>query len=156
MSLSLHNFEQVRDVLDYGAESHVRMGELYVALRERSDQDRVKIVLSYLGQQEDVRASVVRRFGKEGRDKVLNSWLQYAPSSNVESVLVDRNLPADMSVDEVIALAASFDDAMIGLYAESAREADDPQVREVFENLAEMERREKQRFVRDAEWAQDF
>jgi rubrerythrin len=82
--------------------------------------------------------------------------MQYAPSSDIEQILLDESTRSDLTVDDVITMAMRFDDAMIAIYRETASEIADVHAREVFQNLAEMEHREKQRFVRDAEWVQDL
>ena len=59
-------------------------------------------------------------------------------------------------MDDVVKTALRFDDALTEIYKEAAREAEDTNARAVFENLVEMEVREKQRFVRDTEWMEDM
>lgn len=156
MSEQLHNFEQVRDVLNYGIGLHDRLHDVYRQLQEDSEQTRVKMVLDYLSRHERSRAQAMERFEEGARQNILNTWLQYAPSSEIENLLSKCGRPVNLGVDDVVKLAMCFDDAMIALYRETAREFDDPQVRDLFSNLAEMESREKQRFVRDAEWVQDL
>ncbi len=156
MSEHLHNFEQVKDVLDYGIQLHGRLHDLYEQLQRQSEQARVKMVLDYLSRHERNRASAMERFEESTRRTVLDMWLQYAPSSQIETLLGQCGRQIDLGVVEVIKLALCFDDALIALYRETARESDDPLVQELFHNLAEMETREKQRFVRDAEWVQDI
>lgn len=156
MNEKMHNFEQVKDVLDYGIGVHARLHDVYEKLQRQSEQTRVKMVLDYLSRHEQNREEAMQRFEDGARKNILNMWLQYAPSSKIEQLLTQYDARSDMSVDDVIKLAMSFDDALIALYRETARESDDPRVRDVFQNLAEMENREKQRFIRDAEWIQDI
>lgn len=156
MTEKMHNFEQVKDVLDYGIDLHMRLRDVYDQLGHQSEQTRVKMVLDYLSRHESNRQQAMQRFEAGTRRKVLDQWLQYAPSSNIEQLLVDSNKCSNLTVDDVIAMAMRFDDALIALYRETATEIEDTKVREVFQNLAEMEYREKQRFVRDAEWVQDI
>lgn len=156
MTHSMHNYEQVRDVLDYGIDLHVALRELYYRLGEQSDQTRVKMLLDYLSRHERNREAALQQFEEGSRKSILDAWLQYAPSSTIEQMLKDRVIRPDMNVDDVIKIAMAFDDALITLYREAAREIDDPHAREVLQNLAEMEHKEKQRFVRDAEWLEDI
>ncbi len=157
MNEQMHNFEQVRDVLDYGIRLHGRLTEVYDRLQQQSDQTRVKMVLEYLSRHERNREQAMQRFEDGARKNILETWLQYAPSSNIEQLLSQcAGRRSDLNVDDVIKLAMCFDDALIAIYEETARESDDPRVRALFENLAEMETHEKQRFIRDAEWVQDI
>ncbi|MGX2040658.1 hypothetical protein ACWJKU_11070 [Methylocaldum sp. MU1018] len=156
MNQQMHNFEQVKDVLDYGIKLHSELTELYASLNRQNDQTRVKMLLDYLSRHEKNREQAMQRFEDGSRKSILNFWLQYSPGSNVEQLLRDYAVRADMSVDDVIKIAMAFDDAMIELYKGAALIVDDPHAREVFANLAEMEEQEKHRFIRDAEWMDDL
>ena len=156
MTEKIHNFEQVKDVLAYGIDLHARLREVYDRLGVQSEQTRVKMVLDYLSRHERHRQDAMRRFEEGTRRKILDLWLQYAPSSDIERQLAACDSHSNLTVDDVITIALRFDDALIAIYRETATEIDDLNAREVFQNLAEMEYREKQRFVRDAEWVQDI
>jgi rubrerythrin len=71
-------------------------------------------------------------------------------------MLKDCKIRPDMSVDDVVKIAMNFDDALIEIYKEAAREAEDTNAKAMFENLVEMEQKEKQRFIRDTEWMEDM
>lgn len=157
MDKKLRNFEQVKDVFDYGIALHAQLSALYTSLERQSGQARVRMALDYLGRHERNRRQAMERFEREPHvNGYLDVWLQYAPSPDIERLLAECVIRPDMSVDDVVGLAMRFDNALIELYREAAREAEDTQAREVFENLATMEQKEKERFVRDAEWLQDI
>jgi rubrerythrin len=156
MDKQMHNFEQVKDVLDYGRKLHVELREFYDSVSHGSEQARVKMLLDYLSRHERNREIVLERFETETRQGMLNLWLQYAPPSHVEERLRDCAIRPDMSVDDVLRIAMDFDNALIDLYDGAAKIVDDPHAKAVFANLVEMERQEKQRFIRDAEWMDDI
>lgn len=156
MSEAMHNFEQVRDVLDYGIRLHGRLHDTYQHLHEQSEKTRVKMVLDYLSRHERNRAQAMERFEEGAHQAILDVWLQYAPSSAIETLLDTCGSGSQLDVDGVVKLALRFDEALIALYRETGGRSDDPHVRDLFSNLAEMESQERQRFVRDAEWVQDI
>lgn len=157
MENKIHNFEQVKDVLDYGIELHGELRALYDKLGAKSDKERVKMLLDYLSRHERNRAAAMERFGKEHKGhSSLDVWLQFAPTRDIEKMLRECAVRPDMTTDEVVSAALAFDDALIEIYKLAANEADDPKVQALFENLAEMEEKEKERFVRDAAWLQDI
>ncbi|HYE33830.1 hypothetical protein [Methylocaldum sp.] len=156
MHQQMHNFEQVKDVLDYGIQLHSELTELYDSLNQQNDQARVKMLLDYLSRHEKNREQAMQRFEDGSRKSILNFWLQYSPGSNVEQLLRDAAVRPDISVDDVIKIAMAFDNAMIEIYKGAATIVEDPHAKEVFTNLAEMEEQEKHRFIRDAEWMDDL
>lgn len=147
----MHNFEQVKDVLDHGRQLHADLRGFYESLNEKEQQARVRMLLDYLSRHELHLEETVARFEGESKKQVLDTWMQYAPSIDVNKLINVKSLAAhgDMSVDEVVRLAIEFDDAMVELYREAADEADISRVKDVFRNLVELESHEKLKMVRD-------
>jgi rubrerythrin len=147
----MHNFEQVKDVLDHGRQLHAELRGFYESLNEKEQQARVHLLLDYLSRHERHLEETVARFEGESKRQVLDTWMQYAPSIDVNKLINVKSLAAhgDMSVDEVVRLAIEFDDAMVELYREAADEADISRVKDVFRNLVELESHEKLKMVRD-------
>ena len=156
MERKLHNFEQVKDVLDYGIELHSQLRLLYRTLGRESGQERVRMLLDYLGRHERSRAEAMKRFEQTPHGGTLDVWLQYAPTREIERLMANCRISPDMTVEDVVKIALDFANALIEIYKEAARESDNPEARNIFLNLAEMEQRERQRFIRDAEWMQDL
>lgn len=156
MEKKLRNFEQVKDVLDYGIELHAHLRTLYDKIGEQAEQARVKMLLEYLSRHERSRAEAMRRFEEAPKNRVLDVWLQYAPSSEIEQMLAQCVIKPDMSVRDIVKIAMTFDNALIAIYKEAAREAEDTTAKAVFQNLVEMEEKERQRFVFDMEWLEDM
>lgn len=148
---NMHNFEQVKDVLDHGRQLHADLRGFYDSLNERGQQARVKMLLDYLSRHERHLEDTVARFEGESKKHVLDTWMQYAPSIDVSKMIDAQtgNVHGDMSVEEVVRLAIQFDDALVELYREAAEEADVSRVKDVFRNLVELESHEKLKMVRD-------
>lgn len=156
MKTQLRNFEQARDVLDYGIDLHGQLSAFYNALGQRSDQDRTRLVLDYLSRHERDRGETMKRFEEAPHTHDLDVWLQFAPSSDIERLLAHGTSRSDLSVDDVVGIAMRFDDALIEIYREAARQAEETRAKGIFDDLVRMETKEQQRLVRDAEWIQDF
>ncbi len=144
------SFEQVKDVLDYSKQLHAQIRQYYDALSEQSVQRRVKMLLDYLSRHEKNMEQSLDVYEQEAKGSVLDVWLQYAPSTDIEGVLKRCVIKPSMSVDEVIKIALEFDDALVELYKEVVREVDDDRVKAAFKNLIEMENQEKFTLVRSA------
>jgi hypothetical protein len=146
----MQNFEQVKDVLDYGKLVHADLCKLYESLNVESQQERVKMLLDYLSRHERHLEETLSRFEAGSHQDVLDTWLQYAPSINVLKLIGNQTIRPDMSVDEVVKLAVEFDDALVEFYREAADECGLPRINEVFLNLIELEKQEKISHVRNA------
>lgn len=152
----MHNFEQVREVLDFGRELHTQIEKFYKKSSAQEQQVRVKMLLDYLSRHEKHMAEGLKHFEEETKKSILDFWLQYAPSAEIEDMIKGLSVHPAMTVDEVIKIAMDFDDALVELYKDVAREADDPDVKAVFENLVEMENHEKLNVMRNTMLLNDF
>lgn len=146
----MKNFKQVKDVLDYGKALHTQMRGYYEQVREQSDQSRVKMLLDYLSRHGHHMEDALDRFEHDAQKAVLNTWLQYTPSVDLDEVLKGCAVDPDMSVDELLKVAVDFDNVLIDLYREAAREVEEPHAREALENLIAMEDGEKRLTVYNA------
>jgi rubrerythrin len=143
-------FEQAKDVIDYCAKLHHQIGEFYNDLSEEVSQERVRMLLTYLSRHEKHLEESLEEYEADASNKVMNTWLQFVPSSGIEASIKAFELNPSMSVDEVIDKTIEFDDSLIALYQEIINETSEPSVRAVFENLVAMENKEKIKMVRNA------
>jgi hypothetical protein len=156
MKTQPHNFEQVKDILDYGIEIHSQLRGLYARLSAESEHTRVKMLLDYLSRHERIRSDVMQRYGAGPNGQSLNVWLQYAPGRDIEKMLRECVIRPDMGVDDVIQTALAFDSALIEIYQQVSMAAQDTHAKALLDDLVAMEEQERQRFVRDAEWLNDM
>jgi len=143
-------FEQAKDVIEYCAKLHHQIGEFYEELSEEVAQERVKMLLTYLSRHEIHLEESLKEYEADASERILNTWLQFAPSSGIEASIKAFKLNPEMSVDEVVDKTIEFDDSLIALYKEVINETSEPSVQAVFENLVAMESKEKVKMVRNA------
>lgn len=151
----MHTFEQVKDVLNYSKTIHAGLRKLYASINEKPQQERVKMLLEYLYEQEHQLEQTISNFEAVSSQPVLDTWVQYGPSFNIQELIDGQKIHPDMLFDEVIDLAIKFDDALVAFYRQAENESDIPRIKEIFQNLAEMERRGKIRQLQAA-FSQDM
>jgi rubrerythrin len=151
----MQTFEQVKDVLDYSKTIHARLRKLYASMNEQPQQERVKMLLEYLYEQEHQLEQATASFEAVTPQSILDTWVQYGPSFNMRELIDSKKIRPDMSFDEVVDLAMEFDDALTDFYKQAENESDIPRIKEIFQNLVEMERRGKIRQLRAA-FSQDM
>jgi rubrerythrin len=143
-------FEQAKDVIEYCEKLHHQIGEFYGELGEEVTQQRVKMLLTYLSRHEEHLEESLKEYEADASDKILNTWLQFVPSSGIEASIKAFKIDPSMSVDEVVDKTIEFDNSLIELYREVINETSEPSVQAVFKNLVEMESQEKIKMVRNA------
>ncbi len=147
METKLRQFEQVRDVLEYGKLLHQEIKALAEKMENVEQSARLKLLLEYLRRHEDELSRGLERFSEQTRQRILDIWLPYPPDPKILEKLRAVTIHPNMSVEEVAQIVLKFEDALIELYRESLNEIDDPEVQEVLANLIQLEDAERRRFA---------
>ena len=142
--------KQVRDFVDFGKRLHARIGQVYEALNEKAESERVKMLLEYLSRHEQRLEQTLARYEHERRGSLMDAWLEYAPSLDVDAALTASTLPEQPSTDEIFTAASAFDDTLVRLYREVAEKVNDPKVRTLFQDLLYLEEQERIQISRAA------
>ena len=143
-------FEQGCDLLDHAKLFHRQVSEFYVDLAGHEEGKRVKLLLKHLGRQEKHLEESLAEYEDGASRQLLDSWFQFTHDESTLKMPEINEIKTDMTVADVIRIGLALDDRLIEFYKESADSAEIPEVREVFENLLEMEEEEKHTLVRAA------
>jgi rubrerythrin len=147
METKLRQFEQVKDVLEYGKLLHQEIKTLAERMEDVEQSARLKLLLEYLKRHEDELSRALARFSEQTKQRILDIWLPYPPDPKILEKLRAITIHPNMSVEEVAKIVLTFEDALIELYRESLNEIDDPEVQEMLANLVQLEDAEKRRFA---------
>jgi len=138
-----------QNLLDAVKQFHEKVG-LYCEKNARINKDeRVRMLLDYIGRHEYHLAEALDAYQGEARNKVLNTWFRNVPEKLAE-VPGEPPLTPDSTAEEVITWAIKMDDSIIELYRSMAEEAEIADVRKVVNSLLAMEDREKLKMVRSS------
>ena len=87
----------------------------------------------------------------------MTTWSDQCPDLDLpESVTQLHRALSGKDTEEIIKHVIEFHDILIDMYKELAKKATNSSVKDLFENLAEMERQEAMRTVRDAQRLEDY
>jgi len=142
--------KQVREFVDFGKHLHGRIKALFDDINEHAQLERVKMLLEFLSRHEEHMEESLARFEKDARSGILEAWLEYSPSLDVEAVMDRFHVSEKPSSDEIFQIAMDFDDTLVKLYREVAEKVNDSRTQQVFQNLLQLEEREKIQVVRAA------
>ncbi len=148
----MKSFETAKDVLDHSRHFHRQLGELYARLSDNSGKERVKMLLGYLSRHEKHLDESLSQYEEAVSEQILNTWFQFLPPK--ETMSLCEGLPlevnTELTVDGIVDLALKYDDCLIHLYEAMINSTESEQVRAVFNNLLEMEKREEVELVKNA------
>jgi len=143
-------YKTVKDVVEHSRKLHQQLSKLYKEINQEQTQERVKMLLNYLQRHEEHLQQSLDQFEKDKSQKVLESWFQYTPDQDLSEVLSTIEINDHMDTEEIILIALKLDDYFIQLYEDMVESTSSPTVREVFQNLLDMEQQEKIRTARAA------
>lgn len=137
-----------RSLLDHIRQFHQQVADYCNHTARLSQDERIRLLLEYIGRHEQHLAEATAQYAAQGVDKVLNTWFRNPPAP-LASARIDT-LGADPGVDDVINWVIRIDNGIIDYYQSLVAEAEIPEVKTVLNNLLTMENREKLKTVRSA------
>ncbi len=148
-------FRKIKDVLDWTRAFHEALAESYDELGKGHENERVGMLLAYLSAHERTLSEAIQHYEEDQEHSVLNLW--YDPDVDLPEDLtaLRRELKA-VEVADVLAMAIRFDDLVIDLYKVMQENAPTEEVRDLFDNIARHEHREKLAMARSAGRLEDL
>jgi len=136
-------FDQTKDVLEHAREFHRKLGVFYEKLKDSGDEERTRALLDHMSRHEKHLDGCLAQYEEQVSDNVLDTYFKYGSENTKITSVDDFEIKPEMNIDDVMAAAMHFDACLIEFYREMARRALSEKVREVFENLLEMEQHEQ-------------
>lgn len=137
-----------RSLLDQVQQFHQQVADYCARTARLSQDERIRLLLDYIGRHEQHLAEATAHYAADGSDKVLNTWFRNPPTP-LTGTSIDT-LGTNPDVSDVIKWVIRIDDSIIAYYQSLAAEAEIPEVKTVLNNLLTMENREKLKTVRSA------
>lgn len=150
------SYATVSEVLDYSQKLHHQAAIMFEQLRDKTQRERVDMVMKLLAAHEDHQAATTAAIRADTSSEVLAEWHQLQVQQ-LGDILDDcRHCDNDINADELTDLALKINDYLIALYEQLAAEASSSRTRELFKELASMEKVQKVQAVRAALSANDW
>ena len=149
-------FETAREVIEHASAFHQELSDIYQALAADHSPDKTKMLLDYLIQHERELADAINRYKTDTSKGVLDTWFQFTHDADILKLAQHDELSAEASVEDVSTFFMSVGDQLIELYEEMASQADEPDLRNVFTNLIEMQRQEHRKFSMNVDRMMDL
>ena len=150
-------FCQVKELLDWIRAFHEELANQYDGLTDQSIKSRVGLLLTYLADHQRVLADSIEKFETDSANSLLTTWSDQCPDLELPDSLGElKNTLSGKETADVVQQAIGFHDLLIRIYTDLQEAAETDSIRELFQNLAELEKHEKLRMVRDALYLEDY
>ena len=150
-------YKTVHDVLDWVKTVHSQLRKVYEYASGETQDQRTAMLLDYLAQHEAMLVKAMARYDRDAGKDVLETWCDYNPQFPLPTEPGQLKAELDgLSTADVIDHYLRCHERLVDLYKQLAGEADTPEIEEIFSNLAQLEMREIERSVRDADRLEDI
>jgi len=128
-------FKSIRDFLGYIEECHIALVELYKRLSLESNNDKVRLLLYFLENKEQLSYQYIHDYVQQAPLPILETWVDNIFDQSFPLRCQQLQLQADISLDDVIGLAMTFDSQLIELLQDSAHQSPTIAGQEALQNI---------------------
>jgi len=114
------HFKSIREFLGYIEECHIALIELYKRLSVESNDDKVRLLLYFLENKEQLSYQYIHDYIQQAPPYILETWVDNIFDKSFPLRCQQLRLQANISIDDVIGLAMTFDSQLIELLEDSA------------------------------------
>ena len=136
-------FEKMIDALDHVCLFHNSLSKYYQKMSNVSKSEKVKLLLDYMAENESILAKTISDYQEQAPTGILNTWFQYANDLNILKQPVFDKDDLINEPEDVVGLSIKYSNELIELYTEMSDYSDNTKLKEVFDNLADMQTQEK-------------
>lgn len=152
-------FKKVSEIIEIIERYHLGLSDYFLSLKAQSMDERVDLLLEYLGKSESFMAEYLEKYRKSTPNRIMRSWVKYVPWLPADIFCECRDnlfLQPPLDTFGVLDAAVHFDNCLIDFYTTLVREIQDERVAEIFSNLLRVTRKHEMNLSRDLAWLQDI
>ncbi|MDF7798003.1 hypothetical protein P4C99_00910 [Pontiellaceae bacterium B1224] len=136
------SFNQTRDILDHAREFHRRLIRFYADLRHHTEDEITLNLIADLVAHERQLEARLYEFEESVSGNALDTFFKYL-TATTDQTFSSYPVPEEIDTDYVIQATRYFDENLCRFYESMAKKAMSVEVRELLENLQQMEQREQ-------------
>nr|WP_136250853.1 hypothetical protein [Ningiella ruwaisensis] len=149
-------FESARDALKHAQTFHQQLSQFYKHLTSRVLDEKSKQLLEYIANQEHALAGLFKEYERETPIGVLDTWFQYANDAEILRLPVFAEMHTNINSEEILTLSCQLSNELVQLYKQVEEQVEEPQVQDIFANLADMQLQKQKRITINYERLMDI
>ncbi|MFC6634944.1 hypothetical protein [Microbulbifer taiwanensis] len=139
----MKTFKQAFEVLKDAEKFHLEMADLYEELLEKSEDKRTQLLLKHMLEHEQRMARNLSNYGEVAQHKVMRTWLQYTHEESAQDFIRGLELSDPPSIKEINNMGREVDRYFSDLYEAVYGAIESAEVKEVFEDLKQIQDKER-------------
>jgi len=127
-----------RDLLALAQSVHRKISDHYREQEPKLKDIEARMLLDYIRQKEQTLRTMVDQYRQQAPERILDTYYQFTPAQiRTVDEFLDWEPATDADTAEVLSTARRVDSFMESFYHRAAQMAENEEIREVFENLAQ-------------------
>ncbi len=148
-------YQTVQEILDHAQKLHTVAAEQALSAASSQADARLEAILDYLAEHQTRLARAIDEYRQDASEATLSTWFDRTPPSPSEG-LDDSILANSRTTDDLLDQVTAFHDEVVALYANLRDQARSESVRQVFGDLASIERHEAMELVQSTRQLDDI
>lgn len=139
----MKTFKQAYEVLKDAEKFHRDMADLYKELLGKSQDNRTQLLLKHMLEHEQRMANNLANYGQVAKHKVMQTWLQYTHEESAKDFIKNLELSDPPTIKEINTIGREVDNYFSELYEAVYGAIESSEVKEVFEDLKQVQDKER-------------
>lgn len=139
----MRTFTQLHEIIINAKNFHLNIAEFYEQFLDVTRDNRAELLLKHMYEHEMRMANNLRNYSVINQAKIMKTWLQYTHEESPAEVLHDFCLNEALSIREINQLGQVVDRYFSDLYQSIYNSIESVEVKEVFENLKQIQDKER-------------
>lgn len=139
----MKTFKQAHEVLKDAQQFHLDMAGIYQQLLDNAEDNRTQLLLKHLYEHELRMANNLKNYGAIAEQQVMKTWLQYTHEESAKELVKNLYLSDKPSIEEINKLGQEVDSYFSDLYHGVYESIESEEVKKVFENLKQIQDKER-------------
>ena len=139
----MKTFKQAYEVLKDAQKFHLDMAGIYQKMMDDNQDNRTNLLLKHMYEHELRMANNLKNYGAVAASKVMQTWLQYTQEESANHLVKNLYLSDKPSIEEINKLGQEVDHYFSDLYNSVYDSIESEEAKEVFENLKEIQDKER-------------
>ncbi len=137
-------------MLDRIRDFHGELSTYYHQLSESTDKQRVKLLLDHMSSHEKQLQDSLLAYEEDASKQVMDTWVDCTYCNEILATCEQTPIAQESGVDSVIKATLHIDNCLLQFYREVAANVESQRVRDVFQNLVELEEGELRKLALNA------
>ncbi|WP_346839169.1 hypothetical protein [Microbulbifer sp. SAOS-129_SWC] len=139
----MKTFKQASEVIKDAEKFHLELAKLYRELLQKSTDSRTQLLLKHMLEHEQRMAKNLANYSGVAKNKVMQTWLQYTHEESAADFIRRLQLSDPPTIKEINNMGRAVDRYFSDLYEAVYGAIESTEVKEVFEDLKQIQDKER-------------